>query len=237
MTNLEPPKVPSLGTLGIMCGGCYPQAGDRNTLCPACFRKELNVAENHGVEVEFSHTATVQTIFQHVVPRRYHVVKIEHELPETRNLNPLHTGILLAGLSDRGKTYQAAILMLRAIMYAVERGAPIASQFQWHSSAGLLERLRSEQRKTTESRGTVELLTDARMLVLDDLGVEKPSAWVRERVYEIVNRRYESVRPITVTTNLSPEQMSRQLGDRITGRLMEMCEAFEVTGPSRRIAA
>lgn len=235
MTALDPPRIPNLGALGVLCGGCYPGAGDPTTLCEVCFRRELMIVEHGAASVEFSHVATVDTIVKHCVPKRYQDVNVTHELTQTINLNPLHTGILLHGLSDRGKTYQAAILFKRAVRYACEHGTPIASMFQWHSAAGLLERLRSEQRKTDAVRTTVEKLVDARVLVIDDLGAERPSDWVRERIYEVVNARYEAVRPIIVTSNLSPGQLEKHLGARITGRLMEMCEVVEVVGPSRRM--
>lgn len=231
---MDPPRIPNLGTIGIMCGGCYPGAGDERTLCPLCFRKALMVADRDSVEVEFSHVATVETIVEHCIPVRYRAAKLADEVRETLNINPLHTGILLHGKAGRGKTYQAAILFRRAVRYAVDRSTPIASEFQWHSAAGLFERIRNEQRRTNVIRSTVEQLVDARVLVIDDLGAERPTEWVRERLYEIVNARYESVRPIIVTTNLDPAQLEKQLGARITGRLMEVCEVVHLAGENRR---
>jgi predicted ATPase len=232
--TLDPPRIPNLGTLGILCGLCLPGAGDPTTYCPRHFREAMLIAEDEGVEVEFSHVATVETIIEHTVPARYRHPTLTDELPATLTLNPLHRGILWHGHAGRGKTYQASIAMRRAVRYACERSTPIASQFQWHSAAGLFERIRNEQRKTSVVRSTVELLVDARVLVIDDLGAERPTEWVRERLYEIVNARYEAVRPILVTTNLAPAQLEKQLGARITGRLMEVCEVVEVVGVNRR---
>ncbi len=75
----------------------------------------------------------------------------------------------------------------------------------------------------------------SRLLILDDLGAEKPTEWVRERMYEIVNQRYEWMRPIIVTSNLSPAQLAKQVGQRVASRLMEMCEVVELDGRDRRL--
>jgi DNA replication protein DnaC len=232
--TLEPPRIPNLGALGVLCHKCYPGAGDPTTLCDRHFRQELHITEHGAAAVEFSHVATVETIVEHCVPARYRDVQLTQETGATLNLNPLHTGILLHGKAGRGKTYQAGILFRRAVRYATERGPALASSFQWHSAAGLFERIRNEQRRTTEIRSTVEKLVDARLLVIDDLGAERPTEWVRERLYEIVNARYEAVRPMIVTTNLAPPQLEKQLGARITGRLMEICEVVHLEGANRR---
>ena len=42
---------------------------------------------------------------------------------------------------------------------------------------------------------------DAELLVLDDLGAEKPSEWVEETMNLIVNTRYNERRPTIFTTN------------------------------------
>jgi DNA replication protein DnaC len=64
------------------------------------------------------------------------------------------------------------------------------------------------------------------LLVLDDLGAERTSSWVNDRLYLIINRRYDSGRPILVTTNLDLGELSDKIGDRIVSRLCEMCHKF-----------
>ncbi len=62
------------------------------------------------------------------------------------------------------------------------------------------------------------------LLVLDDLGAERTSGWVNERLYLIINRRYESGKPVLVTTNLGYEELAEKLGKRTVSRLCEICE-------------
>ena len=69
------------------------------------------------------------------------------------------------------------------------------------------------------------------LLVLDDLGAEKPSDWMRDRLYTLVNRRYESNLPIIVTTNKDITSLEEHVGKRIVSRLCEMCQIVEKEFP------
>jgi DNA replication protein DnaC len=69
-----------------------------------------------------------------------------------------------------------------------------------------------------QSEDTVEWCQRAGLLVLDDLGAEKGSDFLLERVYAIVNHRYSWERPTIVTTNLDLEQMGA-LWPRMASRL------------------
>ena len=48
----------------------------------------------------------------------------------------------------------------------------------------------------------------SRLVVLDDLGAERPTAWARERLTMLLDHRYGRRLPTVVTTNLSREQLS-----------------------------
>lgn len=224
----DPPHIPNLG---VLCGRCFPTSGCPNTLCVKCLNAVMTIDD---ASVEFSHKPSFVTVANMVIPRRYHDAEDAELLPGLRDLNPLTDGALLYGEAGRGKTYQAALLVRKAISALALAGPIIANQFQWHSAAGLLEQIRNEQRQSNITRITVEHLIGATVLVIDDLGAEKPSEWVRERMYEIVNARYEQHRQIIVTTNLNPAQLEKQLGARIAGRLMEMCLVAKVEGEQRR---
>ncbi|MBX3730674.1 MAG: ATP-binding protein [Candidatus Sumerlaeia bacterium] len=63
----------------------------------------------------------------------------------------------------------------------------------------------------------------AELLVFDDLGAESAKDWIRDRIYLIVNNRYESCRPILVTTNCDDAELAARNGDRVVSRLHEMC--------------
>ena len=75
---------------------------------------------------------------------------------------------------------------------------------------------------------------DADLLVLDDLGAEKPSEWVEETMNLIVNTRYNERRPTIFTTNYEDmpdetdlDSLKVRVGFRMHSRLHEMCEFLE----------
>ena len=74
---------------------------------------------------------------------------------------------------------------------------------------GVLEERNSQYRNTAE------------LLMLDDLGAEKPSEWVREQLYRLIDERYGVNRPLIVSTNESYESLASNLDDRIASRLFD----------------
>ena len=48
------------------------------------------------------------------------------------------------------------------------------------------------------------------LLILDDLGVERNTSYAMEQMFQVVDRRYRSCKPLIVTTNLSLEQMKKR---------------------------
>lgn len=78
------------------------------------------------------------------------------------------------------------------------------------------------------------------LLILDDLGVERKTEYMQEMVYKIVNARYVAGAPVIVTTNLTPDELTKadDMGySRTYDRLLEKCLPIKVDGRSRRRAA
>lgn len=65
------------------------------------------------------------------------------------------------------------------------------------------------------------------LLIIDDLGIERNSAFAMEMIYNVIDRRYCSKLPLIVTTNLTYKEMTAPDLDldhqRIYSRLFEMC--------------
>lgn len=87
------------------------------------------------------------------------------------------------------------------------------------------------------ARDITEKLKNARLLVLDDVGTEKSSDWVGERLFEIIDHRYNEELPIIITTNATPKELRAKIGDRNYDRLREMCIYTPVTAESQRKTA
>jgi len=76
------------------------------------------------------------------------------------------------------------------------------------------------------------------LLQLDDLGAERPTDWVREQLFSIVNDRWQDQRSIVVTTNvLDLDALREQVGARTVSRLLEICGGpLPLMGPDLRTA-
>lgn len=82
---------------------------------------------------------------------------------------------------------------------------------------------------------SIEKLIDLDILVIDDIGAEKPSDWVAETLYYLINSRYEEEKTTIFTSNLSLDKLADRIGNRIVSRIAEMCDIYEMKGEDKRI--
>jgi DNA replication protein DnaC len=77
---------------------------------------------------------------------------------------------------------------------------------------------------------------EADVLILDELGATVPTDWVRDTMYQIINKRYNDNKLTIFTTNYSDK--SSELEERITyrlrSRLYEMCTNVVIDGEDYR---
>ena len=77
------------------------------------------------------------------------------------------------------------------------------------------------------------------LLILDDFGMERGTEYGLEQVYNVVDSRYRSRKPLIVTTNLTLEELQHPEDTahaRIYDRLLEMCCPVCITGENIRKA-
>ena len=76
------------------------------------------------------------------------------------------------------------------------------------------------------------------LLVIDDLAAERDTEYMNEIIYNIIDSRYRSRKPLIVTTNLNLEELTNPTDikkQRVYSRLLEMCLPVEVKGENRRL--
>ena len=73
------------------------------------------------------------------------------------------------------------------------------------------------------------------VLLLDDIGAEKASEWVKQTLYLIIDSRYGDMKKTYVTSNLTLNQISNQLDDRISSRIAGMTNTIRMQGKDRRL--
>lgn len=90
-----------------------------------------------------------------------------------------------------------------------------------------------------ERQKRIDRLQQYSLLVIDDLGVERDTAFSVEQVYNVIDTRARSGKPLIVTTNLSMKDLQSPPSlahSRIYDRVLEMCPIrLKLTGDSRRV--
>lgn len=132
-------------------------------------------------------------------------------------------GMLLWGSTGSGKTHAGACIANALIDRGIRAGI---------SSTAELMNIAYNDRPATIRR-----LIGLDLLVLDDIGAERDSAYAMETVYAVVDGRLKAGRPMVVTTNLSLEDI-RSPGDmgreRIYQRVLEGCQPVRFVGDNHR---
>jgi DNA replication protein DnaC len=81
----------------------------------------------------------------------------------------------------------------------------------------------------------VKELSNVELLLLDDMGAEKPTVWSIQMLYMIIDNRYTKEHPLIITSNYSLDDLSQKLDDRIASRIAEMCSVLHMEGKDRRV--
>jgi len=163
------------------------------------------------------------------------------------------SGLLLMGPCGAGKTH----LAVAALREVVKRG----HSGMFYDYRELLKEIQASYNPENPSTelGVLEPVVSADLLLLDDLGANKPSAWALETVGHILNARYNARRITLLTTNYldsvttqpgpatlrfptgqaaaaaaREETLSDRLGARVRSRLYEMCRTIEIVAPDFR---
>jgi DNA replication protein DnaC len=88
------------------------------------------------------------------------------------------------------------------------------------------------------TRVTLDDAANADLLVLDDLGAERPTDWTGERLGLLVDVRWREARPTIATSNLAARDGKGPLvdavGQRVYSRLVHDAVTVAATGPDRR---
>lgn len=134
--------------------------------------------------------------------------------------------VLILGPVGTGKSVAGFAMLRHAEAFGVWRS-------QWTSTVKLMERLRP----SADDPVTIDRWAKTDVLLLDDMGGEKPSDWVAERLFILMDERWQWKRPTIVTSNLTPTQLRETLGDRTYSRLQDDAIAVTLTGSDRRRAA
>lgn len=184
------------------------------------------------------------------IPKRYEHCDLDSYLPshETQKKAKLFVqtfldrypridiGLLFLGTCGVGKTHLAVALLKKIV---TEKG----DSCLFYDFRDLLREIQASWNsvsKTSELEVLAPVL-EAKVLVLDELGANKPTDWVRDTITHIINCRYNDKKLTIFTSNYldisanhKEESLTDRIGVRLRSRLYEMCREIEIYGDDFR---
>ncbi|MBQ8297414.1 MAG: ATP-binding protein [Ruminococcus sp.] len=143
---------------------------------------------------------------------------------ETFNANS--ESILMFGKTGLGKTH----LSLAIANKVLERGYSVI----YDSIINILRSIEREHFSREHSSDMINLVMDAELLILDDLGTEYESAFYSSTIYNIINTRLNSGRPTIISTNLDFAGIRRRYEERVVSRITAVYTCMEFKGEDVR---
>ena len=138
-----------------------------------------------------------------------------------------NTGLLLWGGVGTGKTFFAGCIANGLI----EQGVPVMMT-NFARILNTLTDLRSEERSRF-----IDSMNEYPLLILDDLGIERNSEFALEQVFNVIDSRYRSGKPLIVTTNLTLNELKNPVDlahARIYDRILERCVPLRINNRNIR---
>jgi DNA replication protein DnaC len=118
--------------------------------------------------------------------------------------------LVLMGNYGCGKTHLAAAIAIYATRH-------LALKTLFTIVPDLLDHLRATYHPssavTYDER--FEAVRTVPLLVLDDLGAESPTQWAQEKLFQIINHRYNEQLPTVITSNVELDRMDGRIRSRL----------------------
>ena len=142
-------------------------------------------------------------------------------------------GLLLIGPCGAGKTHLAVAALLE-IIDTGKNGRVMFSNFQ-----DLIQEIQAsfDNDQVPSKSELLRPLLEADLLVVDELGSQKPTTFVQDILYYLINTRYNEERTTIFTTNYpdrpadtKSENLEQRIGTRLRSRLYEMAQVIDVSG-------
>lgn len=117
--------------------------------------------------------------------------------------------LVFQGVNGCGKTHLAAAIA----NYRLQEGKPVL----FIVVPDFLDHLRStfSPESTISYDQLFEEVKNAPLLILDDLGAQSTTPWAQEKLYQVINYRYNAKLPTVITTTCSTDELDPPISSRI----------------------
>ena len=221
-------------------------------VCQKCFGSGMEIIAGKGArQCECQKKIGKTNPFEKVrVPRRYSECHfnsyapgnptqsqaVRYAMKFTQEFPAVDQGLLLMGPVGVGKTH-LAVSILKGL---TERGGFSCLFCEFGSLLKEIQDSYNPVSKSTELK-VLSSVYETDVLVLDELGATIPTDWVRDTMYQIINKRYNDRKLTILTTNYSDardsdreQTLEDRIGTRLRSRLYEMCTKVVMDGGDYR---
>ena len=174
----------------------------------------------------FSDPAMLDWTFENDNGRSLQMHHAQRYVERWQIMHSENLGLLLWGGVGTGKSFLAGCIA-NALM---EQEVPV----RMTNFARILNELNGSFSSRNE---VIDKLCRYPLLIIDDFGMERGTEYALEQIYNIVDSRYRSRKPLIVTTNLTLDEIRYPQDTahaRIYDRLLEMCIPISCIGVSLR---
>lgn len=143
-------------------------------------------------------------------------------------------GLILHGKTGVGKTR-----ILSSIASAIVKNSPELDVFyiDWNDLVRDMKSGESHNfRDFSIINDLIHKLCHSSLLIIDELGSSKPSQWVFDNIYYVINYRYNRKKITLFATNYPDETsdgsptLTERVGDRVRSRIYEMAKSYYLYG-------
>ncbi len=217
---------------------------DPDSTCPLCDGYG-NIIDERGARPCICVTREVirTGIHESRIPSRYAEETLDTFDPRTTSLKAClakarqyandyslnHTkGLYIHGPTGVGKTHIACGILKTLIMRGFDG--------VFYNVVDLLDAIRStfDPQNSTTPKGRLLHDMNKQIFVLDDFGQQKTSTWVADRLYSLINRRYQDCKTMIITSQIGFEDLTRRVDSTLASRIVDMCSEIEIRADDYR---
>lgn len=248
-STLKQPWTPMARAAQRVTEGLEIDSANPSSDCPHCFDTGMEVVPGEGARrCRCQNEKRIQQFLLDAnIPERYDGCELVSYKPLNESQvraaaymsgivseYPVDRGLLMIGSVGVGKTHLAASA-LRGIIRKGYQGLFV----EFGALLKEIQRSYDQASNTTEWEVLSPVMTRP-IVVIDELGASRPTAWASDILYQVINARYSRKWPTILTTNyldspaVGEESLEERIGPRLRSRLAEMCRTVTIEGKDYR---
>ncbi len=177
-------------------------------------------------KLEYAHEHIEDIMIRAQFPIHFRKITTDRDLSKYRDLN---RGLYIHGTVGSGKSIFACSLGRQLLLGG--------RSVRFFSTIALILQLYDMWRRPDEQikKFMDEAILKPEVIILDDLGSEKVTDYVRTTFFYLINEIEMREQMVIITSNFSLDDLDKHLGCRIASRIAGMCDVLRFAGKDRRI--